>query len=86
MKKKFKSVFDGIITTIIGLIVYAITILFLSTKQISFVWEGIAGLATGTILLCVPKAVEKIVITGVKSGLAKCGIGGPSTKPDNPDV
>ncbi len=53
------NIIKGYITSGIGTIILLMTVFFLFTKQIFFIWEGIAGLTMGTILLMAPRTIEK---------------------------
>lgn len=43
-----------------------LTLILVWKNNISFVWEGIAGLSIGCILFMAPQAVERIVGNGIR--------------------
>lgn len=93
--KMTKNIIKGLVTSIIGIITMIVTIFLVFTGSMSFVWEGIAGLCLGTILLLAPDTIiKKIgdVISAVgmnKSGAASVNdeqvIDNKQDKIDNPD-
>ena len=60
-KKPFKYFLDSIITTIVGIVTMLLTLFFVWQRVFDFVWEGIAGLSIGCLLLMAPKAVETLI-------------------------
>lgn len=56
-----KNVIDGWITTIIGVVTMIISLVLVWRGVFDFVWEGVAGLSIGTILLLAPKSIEKLI-------------------------
>ena len=54
-----KNIIKGIITSIVGMITMIVTLFLVLTKSMDFVWEGIAGLTFGTILLLSPDTIIK---------------------------
>lgn len=56
-----QNIVKGWITTIIGTITMILTLFLIFTKVIDFMWEGIAGLSIGCILVMAPKTIEKKV-------------------------
>lgn len=67
MKKLEQNVVKGWITTVIGTITMLLTLFLVFTGEFDFVWEGIGGLAIGTILLLAPKTIEKKVSEAIKA-------------------
>jgi|GEM_PF-6982305 len=57
------NIIKTFITSIMGVIIYVITTIFLWRGDIGFLWEGIAGFTIGSILLLFPKAIEKFILT-----------------------
>lgn len=55
------NVIKGWISSIIGILVLISTVLLLFISEIPFIWEGVAGLIMGTILLYAPRSIEKFV-------------------------
>lgn len=73
MKNKFKSIFDAVVTSVIGVVTMVITLILVWTRAIDFVWQGVAGLIVGCILLMVPKSFEDFVKEGIKSWGKRAG-------------
>lgn len=65
-----KNVLKGWITSIIGVITMVLTLVLVFCDQIDFVWDGVAGLSIGTILLMAPQTIEKYFVRlfGAMSG------------------
>jgi len=61
MKKAFKNMLKGWITSLVGTACMVISLYLVYKGSITFVWEGIGGLAAGCILLLSPQTVEKKV-------------------------
>lgn len=78
VKRSIKNIVDGVATTMAGLLVLGLTIAMLWTSRISFVWEGIAGLASGTILLLSPKDVIKLLKGYIKAWGSKSSFDVPT--------
>jgi len=56
-----KNIFKSLITTFLGISVVGVTILLIFTGTMDWIWEGIAGVVIGTILILSPdKLVEKV--------------------------
>jgi hypothetical protein len=53
------NVIKGWITSIIGVIVYVVTLLMIYNAKLNWYWEGIGAMAFGTILLLAPQTIEK---------------------------
>lgn len=53
------NLIKGWITSIIGIITMIVSLLLVFTGQIDFVWDGVAGLSIGTVLLMAPQTIEK---------------------------
>lgn len=62
-----RNVISGWATTIIGIVTMIISLVLVWQKVFDFVWEGIGGLAMGTILLIAPKTIEKAIIEGIRA-------------------
>lgn len=64
------NIIKGWITSIVGVITMITTLLLVFTSQIDFIWNGIAGLSIGTILLMAPQTIEKqfIKLFGIMKG------------------
>lgn len=56
-----KNIFNGYITTIVGIIVYVITSILIYKGTIDFWYQGIVGYGVGTLLLMSPKTIENII-------------------------
>ncbi len=54
-----KNIIKGIITSVIGVITMILTLLLILAGSIDFIWEGLAGLSIGTILLLSPDTIVK---------------------------
>jgi peptidoglycan/LPS O-acetylase OafA/YrhL len=54
-----RNIVNGIITTIIGSATMLLTLFLVYKGTIDFVWEGIAGLSMGTLLVIAPRSIEK---------------------------
>ncbi len=52
------NVIKGWITSIVGVVTMITTLLLVFTGQMDFVWNGIAGLSIGTVLLMAPQTIE----------------------------
>lgn len=59
--------FDAWVTTLIGVATMIVTLILVWSRDINFIWEGIGGLAIGTILLLAPKTIEKKVSDAIRS-------------------
>lgn len=57
-----KNVIKGWITSIIGITAMVITLILVYLDKMDFLWDGIAGLSIGTILLMAPQTIEKYFI------------------------
>lgn len=53
------NVIRGWLTTIIGVVTTAVTLILVYHKVFDFIWEGLAGLAVGAILITAPQTIEK---------------------------
>jgi len=62
-----RNIISGWATTIIGIAAMIISLVLVWQKVFDFVWEGIGGLAIGTILLIAPKTIEKAIMEGIKA-------------------
>ncbi|GEM_PF-2579271 len=65
------NIVKGWITSIVGTITMVITLVLIWTKDIDFVWQGVAGLITGSILLLAPGAIEGFIRQFLKSQIVK---------------
>lgn len=86
--KVIKNIIKGIITSAIGVATMIVTLLLIWAGTIDFVWEGIAGLAIGTILLLAPDTFVKKMGDVIKAvGLNRVGVAAneKEEKIDNPD-
>lgn len=54
-----KNIFKAWVTTIIGLVIYIVTILMIYDNKLTWVYEGLSAMALGTILMFSPKTIEK---------------------------
>lgn len=61
------NVIKGWITTIVGTIILLLTTYLLFKREVFFIWEGIAGLSIGTILLMAPRTIEKKISEIIKA-------------------
>lgn len=57
--KVTKNIVKGIITSAIGVATMVVTLLLIFAGTLDFVWEGIAGLTMGTILLLAPDTIVR---------------------------
>lgn len=62
-----RNIISGWATTIVGIVTMIITLVLVWQKVFDFVWEGVAGLSIGTILLVTPRAVERAIIELIRS-------------------
>lgn len=62
-----QNILKAWVTTIIGIVTMCITLFLVWNGTFDFVWEGIGGLVMGTILLLVPKSIEKIILEGIRA-------------------
>lgn len=53
------SKIKGLITSIVGVAAMILSLVSIWYDKIDFVWDGIAGLCIGTVLLLAPKTIEK---------------------------
>jgi len=67
MKKRIKNIIDSWVTTLIGTTTMLVTLFLIINKDIYFVWEGVAGLVVGAILLLAPKTIEQKISEAIKS-------------------
>lgn len=61
MKQTFKFFVDTWVTSLVGIIIYSITTYLIIKGRFDFLWEGVGGYGTGTILLLAPKSVETLI-------------------------
>jgi len=52
--KRLKSVLASVITTTVGLVTMLITLFLVFNGKMDFVWNGIAGLVIGVVLILAP--------------------------------
>jgi len=71
MKKLAGNVIKGYITSIIGVSCMVITLFLVFTGTMDFVWNGVAGLVIGCILLIAPKTLERKFVEVVGSIVGK---------------
>ena len=67
MRKSVKYIIDSWVTSIMGIIIYIITTIFIWKGIFDFVWEGIAGYVLGTVLLLFPRSIETFIKEYLKS-------------------
>lgn len=60
------NIFKSIITTILGVATVIVTLILIFVGTIGFIWEGIAGLVIGTLLIISPDTI--VTNTGVFIG------------------
>lgn len=75
IKKNLGNVIKGWFTSIMGGVVMILTTVLLFTKDIAFVWEGLAGLGAGVIILMMPETIEKFIMAGIKAFGGKADTG-----------
>ena len=75
-----KNIVKGWVTSIIGVITMIISLFLVFFGQIDFVWDGIAGLSIGTVLLMAPQTIER-QFTRIFSGMTTKTI-----TPQEPDI
>lgn len=63
----YKKLIGGIISTIAGILIIAMTLIFIWKGIFTWLWEGVAGISIGTILLLVPESIERIIIEGLRA-------------------
>lgn len=85
MRRRFKSVFDAWVTTILGLVTMAITLILVWQRVFDFVWEGIGGLTIGVILVLAPRTIERILVRGIDAWGKKNNSWGTDTYIDSAD-
>lgn len=86
MIKLKKNIFKAVVSSVIGIATMIITLILVFTGAIHFVWDGLAGLGAGIILLFTPQSVERLVSQGVKSfGRRMGGFWGGDYGDDNRD-
>lgn len=61
------NIIRGWATTIIGLITTIVSLILVYKGVFDFVWEGVAGLAIGALLITAPQTIEK-KISSIISG------------------
>lgn len=57
-----KNIIKGWITSIIGVVTMVLTLFLVYMDQMDFVWNGVAGLSIGVILLMAPRTIEKYFV------------------------
>lgn len=62
------NIIKGWVTSIIGVGILLMTFLMLFIGEIKFLWEGIAGICAGVILLYTPRSIEKFIDKWVSGG------------------
>lgn len=55
-----RNILKGWFTSIIGAIIIIITGYMIYTGKTTWIWEGIAGITIGTVLLFAPETFEKL--------------------------
>lgn len=80
MKASFKSIFDAVVTSTFGLVIFTVTTTLWISGKINLEWTGLIGYAAAVILIICPKSVETWVGDVIKS---KFG-GKDSVTPPNP--
>lgn len=67
MQRLKENIVKGYITSIVGTTTMILTLILIATKVFDFVWEGVAGLCVGLLLLISPKDIGKIIMEGIRS-------------------
>lgn len=70
-KKLRENAIKDWITSLMGVIIYAITTVFIWQKVMDFIWEGIAGYTLGTVLLMFPGAIKGFINRGISAWKGK---------------
>lgn len=58
-----QNVKKGWITTCLGIIVVLAALVFVYTGTIVFLWDGVVGIALGTLLIMSPETIEKKLLS-----------------------
>lgn len=67
MKKAFKNILKGWITSLVGTSTMVISLVLVYKGTMTFVWEGIGGLVAGCLLLVAPETVEKKISEAISA-------------------
>lgn len=67
MKKRLDNILKAWFTSLAGIATVALSLFLVWKGTFDFVWEGIGGLAIGTILLLAPRTIEKNVSRWIDS-------------------
>lgn len=78
MKASFKNIFDAVITSTFGVVIFIVTTVLWLGGKINLEWTGIIGYAASVILVLTPKSVETWVGDVIKSKF-----GGKNEPPQN---
>jgi len=62
-----ENIIKGWISTLIGVITMALTLILVWQRVFDFVWEGIAGLIIGVILIFSPQHIIRVVLEGFRA-------------------
>lgn len=71
MKKAFKNILKGWITSLVGTAAMVISLVLVYKGSLTFVWEGIGGLTAGAVLLLAPQTIEKKVSAAIDALVKK---------------
>ena len=67
LKKITGNIIKGTISSLIGVATMIVTLILIWTGAIHFIWDGVAGLSIGCILLFTPQIIETAVLELIKS-------------------
>jgi hypothetical protein len=56
--KLSENILKGYFTTLVGVATTGITLYLVYTDKMDFVWNGVAGLSIGTVLILAPQSIE----------------------------
>lgn len=74
MARMTRNILKGVITSIFGVVTMVVTLFLVFTDSMDFIWEGLAGLGFGTLLLLAPDTIVKQLGNVIKMvGMNKSG-------------
>lgn len=61
--KLTQNILKGYFTTLVGVATVVITLLLIYNDKMDFVWNGVAGLSIGTVLILAPQSIERLFVS-----------------------
>lgn len=80
MGKRIKNMIDSWVTTLLGVATIVLTLVLIYRGTFDFLWEGVAGLVTGSILIVAPKTIEQKLSEFIRAWGGKASEASSSTE------